>query len=36
MNFKPVYIVDGARTPFLKARNAGYFYVDWTATEVSA
>ncbi|MBL8489006.1 MAG: acetyl-CoA C-acetyltransferase [Rhodocyclaceae bacterium] len=22
MNFKPVYIVDGARTPFLKARNA--------------
>lgn len=22
MNFKPIYIIDGARTPFLKARNA--------------
>ena len=22
MTFQPVYIIDGARTPFLKARNA--------------
>ena len=22
MTFKPIYIVDGARSPFLKARNA--------------